>query len=126
MFLMWGYEGEELSDIEATIEHVKRSQPDIFFTTVAYPIKGTPYYEQTKDRLVQLNGWQSSSDRELKIQGRHSRNFYQFADRVLRDEVELSRLAAAEVMNTTSLAELRSRIQSNREGLMSSYAEVEA
>ena len=26
MFLMWGYEGEELQDIEATIEHVKRSR----------------------------------------------------------------------------------------------------
>ena len=38
MFLMWGYEGEELPDIEATIEHVKRSDPDVFFTTVAYPI----------------------------------------------------------------------------------------
>src|ERR1039457_3720298 len=31
MFLMWGYEGEELADIEATVEHVKLSQPDIFF-----------------------------------------------------------------------------------------------
>ena len=42
---MWGYEGEELEDIEATIAHVKTSDPDVFFTTVAYPIKGTPYYE---------------------------------------------------------------------------------
>ena len=38
MFLMWGYEGEELADIDATIAHVKRSNPDIFFTTIAYPI----------------------------------------------------------------------------------------
>jgi anaerobic magnesium-protoporphyrin IX monomethyl ester cyclase len=45
MFLMWGYEGEELEDIEATIRHVSTSQPDIFFTTVSYPIKGTPYYK---------------------------------------------------------------------------------
>ena len=49
MFLMWGYEGEELQDIEATIEHVKRSDPDIFFTTVAYPIKGTPYYKRVAE-----------------------------------------------------------------------------
>ena len=49
MFLMWGYEGEELQDIEATIEHVKRSNPDIFFTTVAYPIKGTPYYDEVAE-----------------------------------------------------------------------------
>ena len=62
MFLMWGYEDEQLPDIEATIEHVKRSRPDIFFTTVAYPIKGTPYYERTKDRLVQY----ASMERELR------------------------------------------------------------
>src|SRR6202050_2064071 len=92
MFLMWGYEDEQLPDIEATIEHVKRSQPDIFFTTVAYPIKGTPYYEKVRDRLVQLNAWNTSSDRELKIKGRHSRRFYDHADRLLRDEVALTQL----------------------------------
>ncbi len=27
MFLMWGYEGEELEDIAATVEHVKHSNP---------------------------------------------------------------------------------------------------
>ena len=57
MFLMWGYEGEELEDIEATIRHVSTSQPDIFFTTVSYPIKGTPYYKKISDRLVQLQPW---------------------------------------------------------------------
>src|SRR5258708_39968250 len=46
MFFMWGYEGEDLSDIEATYEHVNSCQPDVFLTTVSYPIKGTPYYEQ--------------------------------------------------------------------------------
>ena len=45
MFLMWGYEGEEIEDIEATIEHVKKCNPDIFFTTVAYPIMNTAYYQ---------------------------------------------------------------------------------
>ena len=57
MFLMWGYEGEDLEDIEATIRHVSTSQPDIFFTTVSYPIKGTPYYKKMSDRLVQLQPW---------------------------------------------------------------------
>src|SRR5262249_48606602 len=38
MFLMWGYEGEELEDIEATAEHVRECKPDVFFTTVSYPI----------------------------------------------------------------------------------------
>lgn len=92
MFLMWGYEGEELDDIEATIEHVKRSDPDIFFTTVAYPIKGTPYYEKSASSLVQLKSWRDSSDRELLLRGQRTPEFYGFADRLLQTEVRLARL----------------------------------
>lgn len=92
MFLMWGYEGEELDDIEATIRHVSISQPDIFFTTVSYPIKGTPYYKKVADRLVQLEPWGKTSDRELKIKGRHTRRFYAYADKLLRDEVARAKL----------------------------------
>jgi radical SAM superfamily enzyme YgiQ (UPF0313 family) len=126
MFLMWGYEDEQLPDIEATIRHVKRSQPDIFFTTVAYPIKGTPYFESTRDRLVQLESWAVSSDRELKIKGSHSRQFYDYADSLLRDEVALSRLSTRNLADTATLLELKSRIQRSREGLTTTYAEVEA
>jgi anaerobic magnesium-protoporphyrin IX monomethyl ester cyclase len=126
MFLMWGYEGEELPDIEATIEHVKRSQPDIFFTTVAYPIKGTPYYQQTVDRLVQAKSWSDTSDRELMIKGRHSRGFYENVDRLLRDEVTLSRLASHDAPGAEAVAELQLRIQQARAGMRSSLAEVEA
>src|SRR5690606_29726040 len=83
--------GEEISDIEATVEHVKRSQPDVFFTTVAYPIKGTPYYEQVAGRVAPGGDWATSSDREFRIRGRHSRRYYQFADQLLRSEVEMAR-----------------------------------
>ncbi len=126
MFLMWGYEGEQLPDIEATIDHVKRSRPDIFFTTVAYPIKGTPYYERARDRLVQLRVWSDTSDRELKIKGRHSSRFYDYADRLLRDEVALSNLADRNATDPAVVADLQSRIRANREGLTSTCAEVEA
>jgi len=95
MFLMWGYEGEEMEDIEATVRHVSTSKPDIFFTTVSYPIKGTPYYKQIENKLVQLKPWNESSDREIMIAGRHSRAYYAHADRLLRDEVELARLRDA-------------------------------
>src|SRR5580704_7645399 len=40
MFLMWGYEGEELEDIAATVDLVCRTNPEIFLTTVSSPIKG--------------------------------------------------------------------------------------
>jgi anaerobic magnesium-protoporphyrin IX monomethyl ester cyclase len=126
MFLMWGYEGEELDDIEATIKHVSISKPDIFFTTVSYPIKGTPYYQKISDRLVQLKPWAVSSDREIKIRGRHSRNFYSYADKLLKDEVQLARLADTPAANSDLAASLRHEIQIARAGLLSSHAEVEA
>ncbi len=95
MFLMWGYEGEELSDIEATVEHVKRCRPDIFFTTVSYPIKGTPYFKNVSQRLVSIEPWAQSSDRNFAVSGRHSRAFYKHADALLRTEMAPEPEAAA-------------------------------
>jgi radical SAM superfamily enzyme YgiQ (UPF0313 family) len=126
MFLMWGYEGEELEDIEATIRHVSTSKPDIFFTTVSYPIKGTPYYKSISDRLVQLEPWATSSDRKLKVKGRHSQHFYSYADKLLRDEVDLARLAGTPEAESAHAASLRRNIQLWRAGLQSTRTEVEA
>jgi anaerobic magnesium-protoporphyrin IX monomethyl ester cyclase len=126
MFLMWGYEGEELEDIEATIKHVSVSKPDIFFTTVSYPIKGTPYYKKIADRLVQLKPWGVSSDREIKVKGRHSQKFYSYADKLLRDEVELARIADTSEAESDQATSLRREIVAARAGLLSTSMEVEA
>lgn len=88
MFLMWGYEGEELEDVERTVAHAKQCQPDICFTTVSYPVKGTPYYERVASRLVPLGDWTKTTDRDIRIKGRHSRRFYQYADELLKSELD--------------------------------------
>ena len=126
MFLMWGYEGEELSDIEATVEHVKKTDPDIFFTTVAYPIKGTPYFSEVAERVDSLKVWSDSSDRDFRIRNRHSRQFYKFADRLLRSAVELNRLELKPNAEMATLQELRSGIAEARAGLHATHSEVEA
>jgi radical SAM superfamily enzyme YgiQ (UPF0313 family) len=123
MFLMWGYEGEQLADIEATVTHVKACNPDVYLTTISYPIKGTPYYEEVEDRLVSVNGWRQTTDREVKIRGRHCRNYYHFADQLLKAEVELYR--ARNGPNGNSAA-FESRIAQARQGLAETSAEVEA
>jgi anaerobic magnesium-protoporphyrin IX monomethyl ester cyclase len=87
MFLMWGYEGEDIGDIEETVAHAKACKPDVCFTTVSYPIKGTPYYDRVAPRLVNLGEWGKSTDRDIRIKGRHSRSFYQFADQLLKNEL---------------------------------------
>ena len=125
MFLMWGYEGEELEDIEATIEHVKRTDPDIFFTTVSYPIKGTAYYQRVASSLVQVKPWHLSSDRELLVQRRPSAEFYEFADRLLQKEVKLARLQRGG-QGGAAEQELREQVDTLRESLYSSAHEVPA
>jgi radical SAM superfamily enzyme YgiQ (UPF0313 family) len=130
MFLMWGYEGEDLEDIEATIKHVSTSKPDIFFTTVSYPIKGTPYYNRIAQKLIQIAPWSQSSDRELKIQGRHSRDFYSYADKLLREEVALARLLESGNKSDAATSDpqqqlLRQSIENARASLLATYSEVE-
>ena len=96
MFLMWGYEGEELEDIAATVDLVCRTNPEIFLTTVSYPIKGTPYFERVRERARLPQAWAEATDRDYVIEGRRDRNYYRLADLWLRSEVEASRLAASD------------------------------
>ena len=120
MFLMWGYEGEEIEDIEQTIEHVRMSLPDIFLTTVSYPIKGTPYYKRVASRLVQLKPWAETSDRELDVTGRRPREFYRVADELLRFEVELERGQVAGTRDRLAparISELKALIEDRRKML---------
>ena len=91
MFIMLGYENEDLSDLDATTEHLKASNPDLFLTTVAYPIKGTPYHTQVSDRVLAPAGWEHVSDRDLGVRGRYSRRFYSFATRWMVNSVALHR-----------------------------------
>jgi radical SAM superfamily enzyme YgiQ (UPF0313 family) len=91
MFIMLGYEGEELSDLEATTDHLKKSAPDLFLTTVAYPIKGTGYYKAVEPRVLAPKGWDAISDRDLSVKGRYSRRFYSFATRWMVNSVALHR-----------------------------------
>jgi radical SAM superfamily enzyme YgiQ (UPF0313 family) len=92
LFVMLGYPGEEISDIDATIEHLKATQPDTYLTTVAYPIKGTAFFDEVKDRLIVNGEWHTTTDRQLDFHGRHSRRFYWFATRHLVNEVRLHAL----------------------------------
>jgi radical SAM superfamily enzyme YgiQ (UPF0313 family) len=127
MFLMWGYEGEELEDIETTVRHVRATRPDAFLTTVAYPIRGTPYYDDVAGRVVSGEVWAQGSDRDLRIQGRHSRQYYSHADRLLRAEVELDRLAMSGDRDVPGRAEaLRRAAAEARNALRCTSGETEA
>ena len=87
LFIMLGYDGEEMADLDATVRMLQDAAPDHFLTALAYPVKGTPYYEQARDRIVPLESWERGSDRDLMVAGRRSRRFYRFATRWMVNRV---------------------------------------
>lgn len=91
MFIMLGYPGEERPDLAATIDHLKRAAPDVFLTTVAYPIKGTPYYDEVSNRIVARGQWERMTDRDLVVEGRQTRLYYRFARRWITGAVATDR-----------------------------------
>lgn len=91
-FIMLGYPGETERDILETIEHLKACNPDHYTVTTAYPITGTPFYEEVHDRLTVEPAWESSTDRDLDFARSYPRRYYDFALRRLYNEVELHRL----------------------------------
>jgi anaerobic magnesium-protoporphyrin IX monomethyl ester cyclase len=78
-FIMLGYPGETEADIEATIEHLKRADPDQFTITVSYPIKGTPFYDDVRGEIIDPGPWATSTDRDIRLRGRRSSFYYRFA-----------------------------------------------
>jgi anaerobic magnesium-protoporphyrin IX monomethyl ester cyclase len=123
MFLMWGYDGETVDDIAETVEHVKKANPDVFFTTVAYPIKNTGYYHDVAGQVVTDLAWEDATDRDFKVRGRHSRAYYKQADRWLRGEVAAFRM---EGDDPAGAAEKRAEALAARESMAGLAAEVEA
>jgi anaerobic magnesium-protoporphyrin IX monomethyl ester cyclase len=78
------------------VEHVKVTNPDIFFTTVSYPIKGTGYFDAVGDKLTLPVAWADASDRDYVIAGRRGKAYYRLADVWLRSEVDAERARAVD------------------------------
>ena len=91
LFLMWGDPGEGLEEIRATVEHVAEADPDVFFTTLVHPIKGTPFFQDVEERIDFPDDWAGATDKDLVVRGTPDREYYRLADRWLRAEVARAR-----------------------------------
>lgn len=86
-FIMLGYPGETEEDIEQTIDHLVRSNPDIFTLTIAYPIAGTPLYSEIEADITTDLPWEASTDRDTDFQRTYPRPYYNHAVRRVHNEV---------------------------------------
>ncbi|TND09034.1 MAG: radical SAM protein [Bacteroidetes bacterium] len=90
-FIMLGYPGETQKDIRETIRHLVSSDPDLYTITVAYPIKGTPLYEEVESRFIQQPDWAKSTDRDIDFERSFPRKYYDYAVRWVYNEVAFSK-----------------------------------
>lgn len=125
MFIMLGYEGEDVSDIEATVDHLKKSNPDVFLTTVAYPIKDTAFYNKIAERVTTHLAWEKRTDRDLQVAGRYSRRFYDHATRWMVSEVNLNRARRAGSRNYWQMAKMYLNAKRGRIGMSLTQNEQE-
>lgn len=125
-FIMVGYEGETEQDIAATVRHLKAAPPDDVLTTLSYPIKGTPYYDQVADRLVTPENWAASTERDARIRGRGSRRYYSAAEAWIGAEVDLSRALRAAPAGIARAPRLWLRARKHRLNMWRRSGEVEA
>ena len=91
MFIMLGYPGEDETTSRRRSTISRRTAPDVFLTTVAYPIKGTPYHDEATVPLREPGAWSEWSDRDLVPRGRPTRLYYRFARQWMEGEVARDR-----------------------------------
>ena len=82
-FIMLGYPGEEKKDILETAKFLKRASPDELTVGIAYPIKGTPFYDLAKPGFIRPFDWEKISERDIVFKKAYTNLFYRFAIRYL-------------------------------------------
>ena len=91
-FILLGYPEETTADIRLTIDFLKQTKPDVVGTSVAFPIKGTEFYERVEDRVIVGDNWSSRNENKLLFKGKYPKLYYWFAARWLVKEVNIARM----------------------------------
>lgn len=86
-FLQFGYPGEGLREIEATIDLVRSTRPDDIGVSVSYPLPNTKFYERVGEQLGAKRNWVDSADLSMMFRSAYSTEFYRSLRNALHFEV---------------------------------------
>lgn len=94
-FLQFGYPGETLEDILATVQLVRETLPNKIGVSVSYPLPGTRFYDMVREQLGDKQNWIDSGDLAMIFQGTYTSTFYRHLHRLVHLELELRQRLAS-------------------------------
>ena len=90
LFLQFGYLGEDIEDINKTIEMVSQIMPDEIGASISYPLPGTKFYDKVKEQLTKKSNWTDSDDLDLMFENTYSKAFYKTLHRYIHKKYRTS------------------------------------
>jgi anaerobic magnesium-protoporphyrin IX monomethyl ester cyclase len=93
-FIQFGYPGETLDDIMATVRMVREALPDDIGVSVSYPLPGTRFHETVRQQLGAQTHWVDSDDLAMMFEGTYRSPFYRRLHRVLHRDLDVRRRLA--------------------------------
>jgi anaerobic magnesium-protoporphyrin IX monomethyl ester cyclase len=94
-FVQFGYPGETLADVEATLALLRECRPDDVGVSVSYPLPGTRFYDRVREQLGAKRNWTDSDDLAMLYRGPYPTAFYRQLHAVVHAEHRLRRARAA-------------------------------
>ncbi len=91
-YILFGYPGEEWSDIKATIDLVREIAPVDYSTSVAHPMPGTEFFDLVRDLLNgdhRWDRWAAEDPDAVHWEAPYSAGFYRILESLLHAEYDL-------------------------------------
>ena len=96
-YLMLGYPGEGWPEIRKTLALLRDARPSAYSVSVAYPLPGTPFFEQVKQDLLRDSDWSGTAENRLLFRRRYSTRFYRWVQRLMYRVWMLARVRHGEI-----------------------------
>lgn len=90
-FIQFGYPGETLDDIMATINLVRETLPDEIGISVSNPLPGTRFHDMVRLELGVKDHWDHSSDLAMMFRGTYRSEFYRALHDLLHRDLDVRR-----------------------------------
>jgi radical SAM superfamily enzyme YgiQ (UPF0313 family) len=86
LFLQFGYPGETIEDIKATLKMLFEIMPHDLGVSVSYPLPGTGFYESVKKDLKEKANWKDSDELLMMFENTFPSAFYKRLQRYVHHE----------------------------------------